>query len=213
MEGHCKNPWTSVYRSLDASSLASTDGVLCQLTLNDEPSLPSSCHLTLPPAFPLSFPLSFPLQSDDLEDLSNFALTSPSSKTCMNMCSVSLPSFSPIYMPNFYWNNLDGASFCSQIRTCYDEVAYWKRNLFQILFGKANEALVKELVRLFQTYADFSSLETGPLYTAMTMPPLLLQRPPGKKKRPKDLFKHLECRLSVWMDGDLESLLIEGCTI
>ena len=44
-------------------------------------------------------------------------------------------------MSNFYWNNLDGALFCSQIRACYDEVAHWKRNLFQIPFGKAGKAL------------------------------------------------------------------------
>ena len=69
-----------------------------------------------------------------------------------------------------------------------------------------------ELARLFQAYGDSSSLESGALYAAMTMPPLLLQRPPGKI-RTKDLSKHLERRLSMWIDGDLESLLIEGHTI
>ena len=78
----------------------------------------------------------------------------------------------------------------------YDEVARWKRNLFQIPFGKASEALMKELARPFQAYADSSSLESGALYAAMTMPPLLLQRPPGKI-RTKDLSKHLERCLSM----------------
>jgi hypothetical protein len=43
----------------------------------------------------------------------------------------------------------------------------------------------------------------------MIVPPLLLQKPPGKSK-PKALIGHLEHRLSLWADGDLESLLEEG---
>ena len=86
----------------------------------------------------------------------------------------------PFSMPNFFWNNLEGASFCSQIWICYDEVAHWRRNLFQISFGKVGKTLVKELARLFQAYADSFSIESGALYAAMTMPSLLLQRPSGK---------------------------------
>ena len=216
MEGHCENPFNppaavrpSVCCSLGAPSLSNMEGAPSQLniTLNDELSLPSNSHLTLSPALSLSSLL----QSGGLDDLPKLVLTLPSN-TDENMCSDSLPPFSSISMPNVYWNTLDGASFCSQIRVCYDKVVYWKRNLFQVPFGKAGEALIKELARLFQAYADSSGLESGALYAAMTMPPLLLQRPPGKL-RTKDLSKHLECRLSLWMDGDLESLLIEGRTI
>ena len=99
MEGHCQYPFNpfvavrpSVYCSQDASSILTTDGNLCQLTLNDKRSLPTNHHLTLPPVLTLSSPL----QIGDLDNLPNLALILPSSNTCVNTCSVSLPSFSPL---------------------------------------------------------------------------------------------------------------------
>ena len=50
---------------------------------------------------------------------------------------------------------------------------------------------VHELVRLFQAYADSSALESIALFAAMSMPSLLLQRPPGKLQA-KEPSKHLE---------------------
>ena len=126
MEGQCEKPFNppaavgpSVCCSKGVPSMSNMDGAPSQLTLNDEPSLPSNSHLTLSSALSLSSPL----QSGGLDDLPNLVLTSPSN-TGESTFSDSLPPFSPITMPNFYWNTLDNASFCSQIWVCYDEVAH-----------------------------------------------------------------------------------------
>uniref|UniRef100_A0A1X7URG1 Reverse transcriptase domain-containing protein n=1 Tax=Amphimedon queenslandica TaxID=400682 RepID=A0A1X7URG1_AMPQE len=44
------------------------------------------------------------------------------------------------------------------------------------------------------------------------MPALLLQKPPGKVAV-KELTKHLDRRLTLWYDGDIESLVREGRAI
>lgn len=40
----------------------------------------------------------------------------------------------------------------------YDEVIHWKQNLFLVPSGSAGISFVKELARLFQSFADASSL-------------------------------------------------------
>jgi len=41
----------------------------------------------------------------------------------------------------------------------YDEAIHWGHNLFSVPVGKAGCQFVHELSRLFQSYADCSSLE------------------------------------------------------
>ena len=124
----------------------------------------------------------------------------------------SLPNFSPMQDPTFVWGNCDGNTVCSHLNTCYNEVIHWKRNLFKVPLGKIGDSFVSEMARLFSAYATSSSLESIALHAAMSMPHLLLQKPPGRSK-PKDFKKHLERRLSIWMEGDFLSLLNEGRSI
>ena len=42
----------------------------------------------------------------------------------------------------------------------YEEVVHWRRNLFQVPSGVSGKSFVSELARLFQAYADSSSLES-----------------------------------------------------
>ena len=69
-----------------------------------------------------------------------------------------------------------------------------------------------ELARLFQAYADNSSLKSIALKAATIMPTLLLQKPHPKSKV-KDHIRHLQRRLDLWLDGDLQALLDEGKSI
>ena len=46
----------------------------------------------------------------------------------------------------------------------------------------------------------------------MSMPSLLLQRPPGKLQA-KELSKHLECHFTLWRNGNITALLEEGRVI
>ena len=113
---------------------------------------------------------------------------------------------------NFDLGKNDGNITCTQLTTCYNEVVYWKRNLFRVPIGKTGDAFVSELTSLFNAYATTSSLESIALYAAMTMPHLLLQRPTGKLKH-KEIVKNLERHLSLWKNVDFLSLLSEGRSI
>ena len=78
--------------------------------------------------------------------------------------------------------------------------------------GKAGRTFVQELSRLFQAYAESSALEGVAMKSAMIMPALLLQKPHSRSKT-KEHVKHLERRLQLWKDGNLNSLLDEGRAI
>ena len=120
--------------------------------------------------------------------------------------------FSPKAELNFLWNDIDGKSFSSLVKSCYDEIVHWRRNVFKVLCGKISASFVCEQAKLFQAYSDSSALESVALYAAMIMPSLLLQGPPGKL-RAKELSRLLDHYLTIWLSGNLASLLQEGRAI
>ena len=126
--------------------------------------------------------------------------------------SLELAEFSPMAEPTFLWSDVDGSSFSTDIKSCYDEIVHWRRNVFKVPHGKVGISFVRELARLFQAYADSSALESVALFAAMSMPSLLLQKPSGKMQA-KDLSKHLERRLTLWSNGNISALLEEGRVI
>ena len=123
-----------------------------------------------------------------------------------------LPPFVPISTPNFTWGDLDGEAFVRTIDSSYDVIVHWRRNLFKVPSGKAGKAFIRELTRLFRAYADGSALENVAMKAAMVMPALLLQKPHARSKA-KDHALYLDHRMRQWMDGDIESLMKEACTI
>ena len=68
-------------------------------------------------------------------------------------------------------------------------VVHWKKNLFKIPSGKHGKAFVQEIAKLFQAYADASSLELIARKAAMICPQLILQKP-NKTSKLKD---HIAC--------------------
>ena len=141
-------------------------------------------------------------------------IVSPScnKSTCGPNCSHNLANFCPMAEATFVWNDVDGVSFSTLVKSCYEVVVHWRRNVFKVLYGKSGASFVREEARLFQAHSDSSALESVTLYAALIMPPLLLQRPPGKHHT-SELSRHLERCLSIWESGDLASLLQEGCAI
>ena len=126
--------------------------------------------------------------------------------------SLEFAVFSPMAEPTFLWNDVNGISFSTDIKSCYDEIVHWRRNVFKVPHGKVGISFVRELARLFQAYADSSALESVALFAAMSMPSLLLQKPSGKMQA-KELSKHLERRLTLWSNGNISALLDEGRVI
>ena len=106
--------------------------------------------------------------------------------------SFSLPEFEPLAEPSFTWGVLDGYAFSEVIKSCYDEIVHWRRNLFKVPSGKiGTNSFVRELVRLFRSFADSSALKSVALYAAMVMPSLMFQRP-QQTLSSKKLIAHLE---------------------
>ena len=66
-----------------------------------------------------------------------------------------------------------------------------------------------ELARLYQGYADHSSLESVAL-TACSVAPILLLQKPSRTSKSKDHMTHLQRRLDLWHKGELQALLNEG---
>jgi len=61
--------------------------------------------------------------------------------------------------------------------SAYEEVVYWRPNVFMIPFGKAGKSFVWELAKLYQVFADQSALHSIALMAYYVMQPLLLQKP------------------------------------
>ena len=123
-----------------------------------------------------------------------------------------LPAYLLSTSANFKWGEVDGESFARSITAIYDEIVHWKRNLFKTPSGRAGRMFVQEQARLFTAYAESSALESISLKTAMVMPTLLLQKP-HQRSKPKELRTHLERRLNLWSQGNLEDLMNEARTI
>ena len=69
---------------------------------------------------------------------------------------------------------LSGIECAQLISKCYDEATQWKANLQKIPNGKAGENFIKELSRLFRSYADGSSMDSIAFTAAFLFPILVL---------------------------------------
>ena len=86
---------------------------------------------------------------------------------------------------DFQWGDISGGQFCEFIVSAYEEVVHWRPNLFMIPFGKAGKSFVQELAKLYQAFADQSSLHSIALMACSVMQPVLLQQP-YKQSKAKD---------------------------
>jgi len=123
-----------------------------------------------------------------------------------------LPVFKPHANPEFSWGTLDSSSFSTVLDNAYDETVHWRKNCFKIPHGNAGKSFVNELARLFQAFATGSALESVALKAAMTLPPLLLQKP-HRNSKTKTHIACLERRMKLWEEGDIPELVREGRAI
>ena len=124
----------------------------------------------------------------------------------------SLPPYCEFSAPNFLWDEVDSETFSHSLESCYLEVVHWKRYFFRLPFGHVGNCVVKELTRLFNSFANASALESVALKAAVVLPSLLLQRTHAKSKAKEDVVQ-LERRLKLWLKGDLNTLLVEDRAI
>lgn len=114
----------------------------------------------------------------------------------------------PLEKASFVWGSMDGHTFKSKICEAYEEVIHWIPNLFIPPFGASGTKFVQELARMLQAYGDSSSLEGISMKGIAVLQHLLLQKP-SKTSKAKDHARHLQRRLVLWLEGDLQLLLSE----
>ena len=98
----------------------------------------------------------------------------------------------------------------SQI-TCaiYEEIVYWKKNLFKLPSGAAGKQYIKEMTRLINIWnEDCRPLSGIALKLVMIMPALLLQKP-SRKSTAKQHSEYLNKRLTLWEIGSFDQLMRE----
>ena len=98
---------------------------------------------------------------------------------------------------NFVWGDVDGESFALSIYAAYEEIAHWRRNIFQAPSGSVGKSFGIELTLLFDAFLQKSAIESVAIHAAMTTPALLPQRPHGQSKV-KENIACLERRLTTW---------------
>lgn len=196
------------YASVAASSRHVNDSEILHFDSYDL-SQPSFMHSTLPQKMKLTSNDTSSLHETTNHD---HCPTTSSDMSSMGVELGQFPCYNPVSPPNFTWGSLSGTEFQLQVNHAYSEVVHWKQNLFRVPSGTAGNKFVSELTRLFQAFADSSSLESIALTASMLMPQLLLQRP-YKHANKEAIQSCLSRRLNAWFDGNISDLLREGNTI
>ena len=110
---------------------------------------------------------------------------------------------------DFTWGSFCGSDMLKTITRIYDEVIHWRHNLFIVPPSNAGNLFVHELARLFQAFADGSSMECICMKAITILQVLVLQKPSRTSKN-KDHIKHLKRRMDLWKEGNLDVILHEG---
>ena len=61
---------------------------------------------------------------------------------------------------DFQWGDKDGATFCKLIGDAFEVVVHWRLNSFLVLSGKAGKDFDLELARLYDAYANNTTLHS-----------------------------------------------------
>ena len=77
---------------------------------------------------------------------------------------------------------MEGRFVCDKIDEAYNEIIYWKRNIFLIPSGAAGKLFVQKVTRLLQAFASGSAMECIALKVSFVMQILLLRKPSQKSK-------------------------------
>ena len=61
---------------------------------------------------------------------------------------------------DFQWGDKDGATFCKLIGDAFEVVVHWRLNSFLVPSGKAGKDFDLELARLYDAYANNTTLHS-----------------------------------------------------
>ena len=114
--------------------------------------------------------------------------------------------------PLYKWGNYGDKVFEKNLSDAYEQIVYWRKNLFMLPTGKAGKRYINETTRLMNAWTEESPLQKVAFKAIMVMPSLLLQKP-SKNSKSRDHIAALERRLLLWHSGEILDLLKEAQTI
>ena len=94
----------------------------------------------------------------------------------------------------------------------YNQIVYWRKNVFMVPTGAAGKNMFHEISRLLNLLTRNTPLKNIVLKAVHVKPALLLQKP-GKTLKMKDHLKALEKRLRFWKEQNITELVNESKTI
>ena len=111
------------------------------------------------------------------------------------------------------WGKLSFEDVMQTINSIYDEIVFWRKNVFLLPSGAAGKSYIVEMNNLIEAWiSDSTPKKNFALKAVMIMPALLLQKPSFKSKA-KDHSDCLKRRMNSWREGDFDKLLSEARAI
>ena len=110
------------------------------------------------------------------------------------------------------WGSHDVTDLTQIVNSAYDEIVFWRRNIFKLPSGVAGKKYIKESTKLIESWNSATTLGEISLKMLMLMPTLLLQKP-SRKSNSKQHSEYLNKRLNLWQNGNFDELLREGRAI
>ena len=78
------------------------------------------------------------------------------------------------------WGQQNQEVLADKINSIYEEIVFWRMNLFDLPNSAAGKSFVRESTRLIENWTDMSEISGIALKALMVMPALLLQKPTRK---------------------------------
>ena len=105
------------------------------------------------------------------------------------------------------WEDVEKIGLAAE--SIYEEIVFWKKNLFKLPSGLAGKRYIKELTRLINIWnEDAPPLSKFALKLSMIMPALLLQKP-CRKSTAKQHGQYLRRRMDLWEEGKFDEIMRE----
>ena len=111
----------------------------------------------------------------------------------------------PTEIKNKTWGNISLEGFCDTINGVYDEICYFRRNIFNVPSGRAGKAFTEELTFWIKQFNSNWDLNFVALKAFMVLPTLILQKPSATSKS-KEHSAAIDRRFNLGRQGDLDLL-------
>ena len=108
------------------------------------------------------------------------------------------------------WGKLSKEDLVQVATSMYEEIVFFRKNLFLVPSGKSGKEYVAEMTRLINFWNNQSEVFSPmSIKLLMCMPSLLLQKTHAKAKT-KENSEALARRLAIWKEGDFDKLMKEA---